>query len=73
MRSAITPRTVYCQRMSNYTDLKFSDEEAITLYLYGVIERYRTLKSIHGVTSQNKQPISLGFVSRYLSVSSVCF
>jgi hypothetical protein len=37
----------YCQRMSNYADLKFSDEEAITLYLYGVIEGYRTLKSIH--------------------------
>ena len=37
----------YCQRMSNYTDLKFSDEEAITLDLYGVIEGYRTLKSIH--------------------------
>lgn len=37
----------YCQRMSNYVDLKFSDEEAITLYLYGVIEGYRTIKSIH--------------------------
>ena len=37
----------YCQRMSNYVDLKFSDEEAVTLYLYGVIEGYRTLKSIH--------------------------
>jgi len=23
---------VYCQRMSNHTDLSFSDEEAITLY-----------------------------------------
>lgn len=37
----------YCQRMTNYADLKFSDEEAITLYLYGVIEGFRTLKSIH--------------------------
>jgi hypothetical protein len=27
----------YCQRMSNYTNLKFSGEEAITHYLYGVV------------------------------------
>lgn len=37
----------YCSRMTNYADLKFSDEEAIALYLYGVIEGYRTLKGIH--------------------------
>lgn len=38
---------IYCQRMSNYSDLKFSDEEAIALYLYGIIEGHRTVKSIH--------------------------
>jgi hypothetical protein len=32
--------SIYCQRMSNYSDLNCSDEEAITLYLYGVIEGY---------------------------------
>lgn len=37
----------YCQRMSNYVNLQFSDEEAITLYLYGIIEGCRTIKSIH--------------------------
>lgn len=37
----------YCARMSRYADLKFSDEEAITLYLYGVIEGYRTIEAIH--------------------------
>lgn len=37
----------YCQRMTNYADLKFSDEEAIALYLYGVIEGFHTIKSIH--------------------------
>ena len=39
--------SIYCQRMSNHADLKFSDEEAITLYLYGIIEGHRTIKSIH--------------------------
>lgn len=33
--------------MTPYADLKFSDEEAITLYLYGVIEGHRTIKGIH--------------------------
>lgn len=33
--------------MARYSDLKFSDEEAITLYLYGIIEGYRTIKAIH--------------------------
>ena len=30
---------IYCQRMSNHTDLSFSDEEAITLYLFGVLDK----------------------------------
>lgn len=37
----------YCGRMTNHADLKFSDEEAITLYLYGVIAGFRTIGSIH--------------------------
>lgn len=37
----------YCTRMTRYADLKFSDEEAITLYLYGVIEGHRTIEGIH--------------------------
>jgi hypothetical protein len=39
--------SIYCQRMSNYSALNFSDEEAITLYLYRIIEGCRTQKSIH--------------------------
>lgn len=34
----------YCQRMTNHADLKFSEKEAITLYLYGVIEGFSTIK-----------------------------
>lgn len=37
----------YCERKSSYTNLQFSDEEAITLYLYGIMEGYHTLKAIH--------------------------
>jgi len=37
----------YCARMTNYADLRFSDEEAIALYLYGVIEGHRTIEAIH--------------------------
>ena len=37
----------FCARMTRYADLKFSDEEVIALYLYGVIEGYRTIESIH--------------------------
>lgn len=37
----------YCARMARFSDLKFSDEEAITLYLYGVIEGHRTIEAIH--------------------------
>jgi len=37
----------YCARMTRFADLRFSDEEIITLYLYGVIEGHRTLQTIH--------------------------
>ncbi len=37
----------YCARMTRFADLRFSDEEAITLYLYGVIEGHRTIEAIH--------------------------
>lgn len=34
----------YSQHMSNYADLSFSDEEVITLYLFGVIDKHREIK-----------------------------
>ena len=33
--------------MSNYADLKFSDEEVITRYLFGVIDKNREIKRIY--------------------------
>ena len=31
---------VHSQRMNNYADLSFSDEEAITLFLFGVMDKH---------------------------------
>jgi hypothetical protein len=33
--------------MSNYADLSFSDEEVITLYLFGVIDKCMELKQTY--------------------------
>jgi len=38
---------VYSQRMSNYADLSFTDEEVIAIYLFGVIDKNRELKKIY--------------------------
>lgn len=43
----------YCMRLTKHADLKFSDEEAITLYLYGVVEGHRTIKGIHRYASKH--------------------
>jgi hypothetical protein len=32
--------------MSNHADLSFSDEEAITLFLFGVMDKHREIRSI---------------------------
>ena len=34
----------YCERMTNNFSFKFTDEEAITLYLYGIMEGYHKNK-----------------------------
>lgn len=38
------------QRHSAYSDLKFSDEEVITIYLFGIMEKQRDIKSIYQQT-----------------------
>ena len=35
---------VYSQRMSNYADLRFSDEEVIKRYFFGVIDKNKRTK-----------------------------
>ena len=38
---------VHSQRMSHYADLSFSDEEVITLFLFGVMDKHRESKGIY--------------------------
>lgn len=38
---------IYSQIMSNHADLSFSDEEVITLFLFGVMDKHREIKSIY--------------------------
>jgi hypothetical protein len=46
----------YSQRMTNYADLSFSDEEVITLYLFGIIDKKRELKQIYAYADRHLRP-----------------
>lgn len=68
----------YCERMTNYADLSFSDEEVITLYLFGVIQRRKQVKEIYMYADQHlrdwfpKLPTTYtAFVQRLNRVASV--
>lgn len=45
----------YCTRMTRYADLRFSDEEVLMLYLYGVMEGHRSMKAIHRYARRHLQ------------------
>ena len=61
---------VYCQRMSNYSNLEFSDEEVITLYLFGIIDKNTEIKRIYAYVDRHlrdwfpKLPSYVAFVQR---------
>jgi hypothetical protein len=38
---------IYSQRMSHYAGLSFSDEEVNTLFLFGVMDKHREIRSIY--------------------------
>ena len=62
-------------RMSNYSNLNFSDEEVLTIYMFGVINRRYTLKDIHEYTDRHFRewfpmlPSYVAFVQRLNKVS----
>lgn len=68
---------VYCQRMSNHADLSFSDEEVITLYLFGIIDKKREIKSIYEYADRHLRdwfpllPSYVAFVQRLNKVADV--
>lgn len=67
----------YSQRMSPYADLNFSDEEVITLYLFGIIDQKRELKQIYGYADRHlrswfpRLPSYVAFVQRVNRVAEV--
>ena len=67
----------YCQRMSNYADLSFSDEEVITVFMFGIIHGFRTLKTIHWFAKNHlgpwfpRLPCYVGFDQRLNQVGEV--
>jgi len=68
---------VYCQRFSPYADLAFSDEEVICIYLWGVMDKRRELKTIYDDARRHLQawylrlPSYAGYVQRLNRVAGV--
>lgn len=65
------------QGMSNYADLSFSDEEVITLYLFGVIDKQREIKRTYEYAHRDlrdwfaRLPSYVAFVQRLNRVADV--
>jgi len=68
---------IYSQRMSNYADLSFSDEEVITLYLFGVIDKHREIKKSYDYADRHlrewfpKLPGYTAYVQRLNIVANI--
>ena len=68
---------VYCQRMSNHSDLSFTDEEVITIYLFGIIDGKTDISKIYKYTDRHlrawfpKLPSYEAYVQRLNKVSEV--
>ena len=66
---------IHCQRFSPYCDLSFTDEEVITLFLFGIMNKHSQMKTIYDEAHRHlgdwfpKLPSYTGFVQR---VNKVC-
>ena len=60
----------YCLRMSNYVSLTITDEEILTIYLFGLMSRQQKLTEIHDYALRHLKdwfptlPSYVGFVQR---------
>lgn len=67
----------YCQRMSNHSDLSFSDEEVITIYIFGIIDGKTKNSDIYEYANRHlrnwfpKLPSYTAFIQR-LNKVAVC-
>lgn len=43
----------FCQRMSNNSNPKFTDEELLTIFIYGIIKKRHTLRDIYNYTNNH--------------------
>lgn len=68
---------ICCQRFTNHADLSFSDEEVITLYLFGIIDKKTEIKTIYDYAHRHlrdwfpKLPSYTAFVQRLNKVADV--
>lgn len=66
---------VHCQRFSPYCDLSFTDEEVITLYLFGIMNKHTQILAIYKEADRHlrdgfpRLPSYPGFVQRLNKVS----
>lgn len=64
----------YIYRTSNHSDLSFSDEEAITIYIFGIISGHFKLKSIYNYTRNHLRdwfPCLPGYVGFTLRINKI--
>jgi hypothetical protein len=67
----------HCQRFTHYADLSFSDEEVITLYLFGIIDKKKEIKPIYEYADRHlrtwfpKLPSYTAYVQRLNKVADV--
>ena len=65
----------YITRLSNHSNLEFSDEEVITIYLFGVMSGHSRVKSIYGYIARHLKnwfpalPSYVAFIQRLNKVS----
>jgi len=68
---------VYSQRMSNFSNLSFTDEEVITLYIFGIIDKHKEIKQIYNYADRHlrdwfpKLPSYTAFVQRLNKVADI--
>jgi hypothetical protein len=68
---------VYSERHSPYANLSFSDEEVITLYLFGVMDKHREIKGIYDYADRHlrdwfpRLPSYVAYVQRLNRVADV--
>lgn len=67
----------YCERMTNHADMRFSDEEVITIFIHGVIDGRSTLKKIYDDALRHlkqwfpKLPSYTAFIQRINKIADV--